>query len=123
MLVGQRPAGAQEVFGTLENSAFAKDRLEHDGASVGIDRGAQRFDVVLRDEGHVFEHGLKTFAVLVLTGEGHGSKGSAVIGALQSHKLGFGIAACFVPGETCEFDGAFHGLGAAVREEDAVKTG
>src|ERR1700730_3456580 len=39
MLVGKRPASAQEVFGTLEDAAFAKDGLQHDGAGVGIDSG------------------------------------------------------------------------------------
>src|ERR1019366_4231153 len=61
MLVGEGAAGAQEVFGAFKNSAFAKDGLEHDGASVGIDGGAQPFDVVLNHEGHVFEQRLKTF--------------------------------------------------------------
>ena len=68
VLVGERPAGAQEVFGTLEDAAFAKDGLQHDGASVRIDGGVQTLDVVLRHEGHVFEQRLKTFAVLVLAG-------------------------------------------------------
>ena len=78
MLIGKRPAGAQEIFGTLEDPTFAKDGLQRDGTSVGIDGGAQRFDVVLLNKGHVSEQRLKTFAVLVLAGQGHGAKGSAV---------------------------------------------
>jgi hypothetical protein len=41
MLVGERPAGAKKIFGTLEDSAFAKDGFEHDGAGVGIDGSVQ----------------------------------------------------------------------------------
>jgi hypothetical protein len=85
MLVGQRPACTQEVFGTLEDAAFAKDGLQHDGAGVGIDRSAQRFDVVLRNKGHVFEHRLKTFAVLFLASQGHRPERPTVIRALQRH--------------------------------------
>src|ERR1700675_3951190 len=40
MLVGECPAGAQEVFGTFEDAAFAEDGLQHDGAGVGVDGGA-----------------------------------------------------------------------------------
>src|ERR1700674_4233985 len=55
MMVGERPAGAQEVFGTIEDAAFAKDGLQHDGAGVGVDGGAQRLDIVLRNQGQLFE--------------------------------------------------------------------
>ena len=121
MLVGKGPACKQEFFRTLEDSAFAEDGLQHDGAGVGIDGSAQRFDVVLRNKGHVFEQRLKTFAVLVLAGQGHGAKRPAVIRTLQRHQLALGFAARLVSGETRQLDGAFHGLGAAVREEDAIK--
>jgi len=81
----------------------------------------QRFDVVLRHKGHVLEQRLKTLAVLVLPGQGQGAKGTAVIRAFERHELRLGRAARFVSGETRQFDGAFHGLGAAVGEEDAVE--
>ncbi len=122
MLVGKRPAGAQKIFGAFKDSAFAKDGLEHNGASVGIDGRTQGFDIVLRHKGHVFEQRLKTFAVLVLSGEGHGAERPAVIRALQRDQLRLGVATRFVSGETRQLDGAFHGLGATVREEDAIET-
>ena len=122
VLVGKRPAGAQKIFGAFKDSAFAKDGLEHNGASVGIDGRTQGFDIVLRHKGHVFEQRLKTFAVLVLSGEGHGAERPAVIRALQRDQLRLGVATRFVSGETRQLDGAFHGLGATVREEDAIET-
>ena len=79
------------------------------------------FDVVLPNKGHVFEHRLKTLAVLFLAGKGHGPEGSAMIRTLERHQLGLGIAARLVPGETRQLDGAFHRLGAAVREEGAIE--
>ena len=36
--------------------------------------------------------------------------------------MGLGLAACLVSGETRQLDGAFHRLGAAVGEEDAIQT-
>src|SRR5208282_783466 len=121
VLVGKRTARAQEIFGTLEDAAFAKDGLQHDGAGVGIDRRVQRFDVVLRHKGHVFEQRLKALAVLFLAGQRQGAKRSAVKRTLQRHQLGLGLAARLVSGETRQLDGAFHCFGSAVRKEDPVK--
>jgi hypothetical protein len=121
MLVGQRPASAQEVFRTLQDAAFAEDWLEHYGAGVGVDGSLQRFDVVLCDEGHVFEQGLETFAIFVLASQGHGAKRPAMVRTLQRHELRFGLASCLVAGETRQFDGAFHRFGAAVRKENPVE--
>jgi hypothetical protein len=123
MMIGQATAGQQEFFRTFENSAFSKDGLEHNGAGVGIDGRVEGGDIVLADEGYVFEHRLETFAVFFLAGEGHGSKGAAVIRTLEGYELRFGLTSGPVSGETREFDCAFHGFGAAVRKEGAIQTG
>ncbi len=123
MMVGQGAAGKEEFFGTFEDSALAEDGFQHDGAGVGVDGGVERFNVVLRYKGHVFEHGLKAFAIFFLAGQRHGAESSSVVGTLQSDELRFGIAAGFVSGEACQFDGTIHGLGAAVGEKDAIEAG
>ena len=112
----------QEFFGTFKDPAFAEDGLEDDGAGVGVDRGVQRFDIILLDKGHTFEHRLKAFAIFVLSGKGHRAKGPPVIRTLQRHQLALGIATGLVSGEPRQLDRAFHGLRAAVREKNAIKS-
>src|ERR1039457_2533488 len=45
-----------------------------------------------------------------------------MIRALQRNQLRLGAAASFVSGEARQLDRAFHRLGAAVREKDAIET-
>src|ERR1700674_187661 len=120
MAVGEGSAFFQKLHGTLVDSTFAEDGFEHDGASVVVHRGAQSFSVVARDKLHVLEQRLKTFAVFVLPGYGHGSETAAVIRAFERDQLALGGASGTVPGEARKFDGAFDRFGAAVRKEGAL---
>src|ERR1700723_1491656 len=51
MMIGQGPAGKQELLRTLEDSAFSKDWFEHDRAGIGANGCVKRFDVVLGYKG------------------------------------------------------------------------
>src|ERR1700719_1639871 len=79
MTVRQRATLAQELHGTLVDSAFAENRLEHDGASIVVHRSPQPFQIVLLHEGHVFEQRLKSLAVLGLPRERQSPERAAVI--------------------------------------------
>src|SRR5271155_5084062 len=46
-----------------------------------------------------------------------------MIRTLQGHQPAFRFASSAMPGQPCQFDGAFNGLGAAVREKGALQSG
>jgi hypothetical protein len=123
MLIGEGAAFAEKLGRTFQNSAFAENRLEHDGAGVGIDGSTKRVQVVARDEGHVFKERFEALAVFVLPGERHGTESSAVVGTLESNETRLSVAASFVAGKAGEFDRTLNGFGTAVGEKDAVEAG
>src|SRR4029077_1190301 len=102
------------------DSTFAEDGFEHNRASVVVDRGAQGFSVVAGNKLHVLEQRFETFAIFVLPGDGHRPEAAAMIGAFECNQLAFLGTSDPVSGESRELDGAFDGLGAAVRKERAL---
>ena len=123
VLIGKRAALTEKFCGALQNSAFAENGLENDGAGVRLDGGAEGLDVVPFDKGDIIEQGLETLAILILPGEGHGTECPAMIGPFERNQTGLGSAARFVSGETRQFNSALNCLGTAVGEENSVEPG
>ena len=123
MTVGEGAALAQKVGGTFVDAALAENRLEHDGASLVVNRSAQCLEIIAGHEPDVFEQRFEALAIFVLSGERHGAEGSSVIRTFERHQLALGFAAGAVSGQPGQLDRALDGLGAAVGEKCAVKTG
>ena len=60
MTVGQGAALAQKVGRTFVDAALAENRLEHDGASLVVDGGAQCAEIIARHKLDVFEHAVRS---------------------------------------------------------------
>ncbi len=105
------------------------DGLVADGADFGSiagrEFGAKIFDVVEADELDAGHDGHERFAVFFLRGGGDGAHGAAVEAVLEGEELGadgaaFGAETTGVGAS--EFERGLPGFGAAVSEEDAVKS-
>src|SRR5580704_7666442 len=99
MAVGKGAALLQKFNGTLEDPAFAEYGFEDNRADVVVHCGTEGFEVVAWDKLHVLEQRFETLAVLILTGDGHGSEAATVIGAFERDELAFGGASDAVSGE------------------------
>jgi hypothetical protein len=86
MPVRRRAALLQKLHRTLIDSAFAKNRLQHNRASVVVNRRPQAFQIVLRNKRHFFQHRLKSLAMLLLPGQRQRSKCPPVIRSLERHQ-------------------------------------
>src|SRR5579863_3197367 len=115
--VGRRPALLQKLHRAFINSAFAKNRLQHNRASVVVHRRAQAFDIVLRDERHFFEHRLKSFAMLLLPGQRQRPKRPPVIRALKRYQPRLPLPAGAMPRQPRQLDRPFNRLSPAVRKK------
>src|ERR1700745_417026 len=120
--VGNRAALLEKLDRALQDSTFPEDGLEHDGAGLVIDGGAQRFHIVARDERDFFQQRLESLAVFVLSGQRHGAESSTVVRTLEADEAAlFGTSAAMA-GKACQLDRAFNRFGAAVGKENPVQT-
>src|SRR5437016_462 len=121
--VGESAAFLEKLDRALHDSALSEDGLEHDGAGLVVDGGAQGFDIVARNEGDFFQQRLESLAVFVLPGQRHRAESSTMVGTFESDEAAFLEASDAMTGEAGELDRALDRLGAAVGKENAVETG
>ena len=117
--VGQAAGRAEELGLHGVDAAFALDAFDDDAAGAFTEGRFEGGDVVGGDPARAGQQGFKVLAVLGLAGDGDGPDGTAVEGVIEGEDLGpvgSGVGAE-------DLDGAFHGLGAGVGEEDAVEAG
>src|SRR5580658_195961 len=119
MPVGRRTAGLQKLHRTLINSALAKNRLQHNRASIVVHRRPQSLDIVLRDKRDVFEHRLKSLAMLLLPGQRQRPKRPPVIRPLKRHQPRLSLAPSAMPREPRRLDRSLNRLSPAVRKRRA----
>ena len=84
--------------------------------------GTQLSKVIALHKLDVLEQGFKTLAILVLTSERHSAESTPMVGPLQGYQSALGFASLAVARQSGKFDGAFDGLGAAIREESSVQS-
>ncbi|SPF39321.1 hypothetical protein SBA1_270036 [Candidatus Sulfotelmatobacter kueseliae] len=115
--VGQRPAFPEKLARALIDSAFAENRLQHDGAGVVIHRRPQAFDIVLLHESDIFKQRFESLAMLILPGQRQCAKRPPMIGTLERHQPAFRRPARAMSSQPRQLDRALDRLRPAVGEE------
>src|SRR5262245_61835586 len=100
MTIGSSATLAQKFGRAFMDAALAEDGLQDDGGGIVVNRRAQSFDVVARNELDILEERLESLAVLVLPSQRHGAESSTVIRTFQSDEFTFRFSADSMSGET-----------------------